>query len=195
MQKEYFMDERFVCDKCVQLTRQCRDPLIEECQLCPHLKGSFISYNGSLEHWVHILCALYMPGISIRKSEGDFQTALVSDLSKQNQRTCSLCGIDKGTTVRCVREDCKNFMHATCALMKKCKLLFKSKQILCARHSQRPAEIIRIGVKRARPKRSVFQSERTVPSLQRQRLKRNDDGVSDEKTNESKPDEAYSSKG
>ncbi|CDW88513.1 phd zinc finger-containing protein [Stylonychia lemnae] len=48
--------EKFQCEKCQCLIQLNMDPLTEACQLCPQLKGAFISFNDDQSKWKLLAC-------------------------------------------------------------------------------------------------------------------------------------------
>ncbi|KAL7074872.1 hypothetical protein ACQ4LE_005644 [Meloidogyne hapla] len=106
--------EPWFCEPCL-----FGDGSIPYCQLCPNRFGAF-KLSDVPNNWVHLICALYTPGIQFDDQER------LSGISWQNidyrnfgRKQCGAC-IDQldsrtGITVRCDAGLCKNFYHVTCA--------------------------------------------------------------------------------
>ncbi|CAH2001417.1 unnamed protein product [Acanthoscelides obtectus] len=87
------------------------------CELCPNSGGIF--KETDLGKWVHLVCALYVPGVAFGEVD---QLAAVTlfemPYSKWGSRTCCLC-IDvrfarTGVCIGCDAGMCRTYFHVTC---------------------------------------------------------------------------------
>ncbi|KAI1723773.1 PHD-zinc-finger like domain-containing protein [Ditylenchus destructor] len=93
--------------------------IVPHCELCPSRYGAFkkADVGGG---WVHLLCALYVPGISFADVEHLSGVSWQElDYKAFGRKQCIACQ-DKleartGITVQCEAGLCKNFYHVTCA--------------------------------------------------------------------------------
>ncbi|KAI1714222.1 PHD-zinc-finger like domain-containing protein [Ditylenchus destructor] len=93
--------------------------IVPHCELCPSRYGAFkkADVGGG---WVHLLCALYVPGISFADVEHLSGVSWQElDYKTFGRKQCIACQ-DKleartGITVQCEAGLCKNFYHVTCA--------------------------------------------------------------------------------
>ncbi|CAG8630163.1 6721_t:CDS:2, partial [Paraglomus occultum] len=103
------------CDRCLAKPSEC-----VSCCLCPNKNGAFrrLSRGADSGGWVHVVCALWMPGMWIGDNE------LISDITvehvQQNnwRKSCCVCSSglrDEGAVVHCDAGGCKNWLHVTCA--------------------------------------------------------------------------------
>lgn len=88
------------------------------CELCPNSGGIF--KETDVGKWVHLVCALYIPGVAF----GDVDklspvTLFEMPYSKWGAKACSLCEDDRyshtGVCINCDAGMCRNFFHVTCA--------------------------------------------------------------------------------
>lgn len=106
--------EPWFCEPCVYGEKEP-----PHCELCPVRYGA-LKRSDAGGRWVHLLCALYTPGITF----GDIErlTAISwqeIDYKLFGKRACSGCS-DRlesrtGIVVECDAALCKNFYHPTCA--------------------------------------------------------------------------------
>ncbi|XP_054264804.1 PHD finger protein 14 [Macrosteles quadrilineatus] len=88
------------------------------CELCPNPGGIFKETDTGL--WVHLVCALYMPGVAFREVT-NLRGVTLFDMSykKWGERVCSLCPDQQlsqtGVCIECDAGLCRTFFHATCA--------------------------------------------------------------------------------
>ncbi|XP_022119856.2 PHD finger protein 14 isoform X1 [Pieris rapae] len=87
------------------------------CELCPNKGGIF--KETEVGAWVHLVCALYVPGVAFSEVEKlSGVTLFEMAYSRWGARSCALC--DDSTLARtgvCVECDaglCKTFFHVTC---------------------------------------------------------------------------------
>ncbi|XP_064637524.1 PHD finger protein 14-like isoform X2 [Lineus longissimus] len=104
--------EPWFCDACKAGVEQ------PHCELCPNPGGIFKETDAG--KWVHIVCALYIPGVAF----GDVDklspvTLFEMSYSKWGAKECSLCEDIKfsrtGVCVGCDAGMCRTYFHVTCA--------------------------------------------------------------------------------
>lgn len=88
------------------------------CELCPNSGGIF--KETDVGKWVHLVCALYIPGVAF----GDVDklspvTLFEMPYSKWGAKPCSLCEDDRyshtGVCINCDAGMCRTYFHVTCA--------------------------------------------------------------------------------
>ncbi|XP_012945188.1 PHD finger protein 14 [Aplysia californica] len=96
----------------------CKADATPVCELCPNTGGIFKETDNG--KWVHIVCALYTPGVAF----GDVdRLALVTlyemPYARWGARECSLCEDSRfsqtGVCINCDAGMCKAYFHVTCA--------------------------------------------------------------------------------
>ncbi|XP_028394581.1 PHD finger protein 14-like [Dendronephthya gigantea] len=99
----------------------CKSGITPECELCPNLDGIFKeTLRGQ---WVHLVCALYTPGITFDIPE-KLEGVVLIDMpaSKWGAKECNLCEDPSlsrtGVCIGCDAGLCKTFFHASCAQKK-----------------------------------------------------------------------------
>ncbi|GMS80279.1 hypothetical protein PENTCL1PPCAC_2454 [Pristionchus entomophagus] len=106
--------EPWFCEPCIH---GMKEP--PHCELCPVRYGA-LKRSDIGGHWVHLLCALYTPGVTFGDVE---RLAAISwqeiDYKQFGKKACSGC-TDRlesrtGIVVECDAALCKNFYHPTCA--------------------------------------------------------------------------------
>ncbi|XP_052873753.1 PHD finger protein 14 [Anopheles cruzii] len=89
-----------------------------DCELCPNKGGIF--KETDVGKWVHLVCALYVPGVAF----GDVDqlssvTLFEMPYNKWGAKTCSLCEDARlartGVCIGCDAGMCKMYFHVTCA--------------------------------------------------------------------------------
>ncbi|CAL8095504.1 unnamed protein product [Calicophoron daubneyi] len=88
------------------------------CELCPNLGGVFKRTDNN--RWVHLLCALYTPGVAFDDTENLMDVTLTELPSRVwSQHECSLCEERffawTGVCIPCDAGLCRTFFHVTCA--------------------------------------------------------------------------------
>ncbi len=88
------------------------------CELCPLLGG--IYKQTDVGRWVHLVCALYVPGVAFGDPERlTSVTVFEMNYSSWGRRACSLCQDSRmaktGVCVQCDAGLCKSYFHALCA--------------------------------------------------------------------------------
>ncbi|XP_058609912.1 PHD finger protein 14 isoform X3 [Onychostoma macrolepis] len=96
----------------------CKNGVTPSCELCPSQDGIFKETDAG--RWVHVVCALYVPGVAF----GDIDklrpvTLTEMNYSKYGAKECSLCEDTRfartGVCISCDAGMCRSFFHVTCA--------------------------------------------------------------------------------
>ncbi|GFR79593.1 PHD finger protein 14 [Elysia marginata] len=103
--------EPWFCDAC----KANADPV---CELCPNSGGIFKETDNG--KWVHIVCALYTPGVAFGDVDRlSLVTLFEMPYSKWGAKECSLCEDSRfsqtGVCINCDAGMCKAYFHVTCA--------------------------------------------------------------------------------
>ncbi|KAI8778311.1 PHD finger protein 14 [Biomphalaria glabrata] len=103
--------EPWFCDAC----KASAKPV---CELCPNTGGIFKETDNG--KWVHIVCALYTPGVAFGDVDKlSLVTLFEMPYSKWGARECSLCEDSRfsqtGVCINCDAGMCKAYFHVTCA--------------------------------------------------------------------------------
>ncbi|XP_037809400.1 PHD finger protein 14 [Lucilia sericata] len=97
----------------------CRAGVSEpSCELCPNKGG--IYKETDVGKWVHLVCALYVPGVAFGEVDQLSNVTLFEmQYSKWGAKVCSLCENSRfsrtGVCIGCDAGMCKTFFHVTCA--------------------------------------------------------------------------------
>ncbi|XP_017116747.1 PHD finger protein 14 [Drosophila elegans] len=97
----------------------CRAGVSEpDCELCPNKGG--IYKETDVGKWVHLICALYVPGVAFGEVEQLSSVTLFEmQYSKWGAKVCSLCEnalfARSGVCIGCDAGMCKTYFHVTCA--------------------------------------------------------------------------------
>ncbi|XP_073825685.1 uncharacterized protein [Musca autumnalis] len=97
----------------------CRAGVSEPtCELCPNKGG--IYKETDVGKWVHLVCALYVPGVAFGEVDQlSCVTLFEMQYSKWGAKVCSLCDDARfsrtGVCIGCDAGMCKNYFHVTCA--------------------------------------------------------------------------------
>ncbi|KAA3681087.1 uncharacterized protein DEA37_0009268 [Paragonimus westermani] len=88
------------------------------CELCPNPDGAFKRTDN--HRWVHLLCALYTPGVAFNDTENLMDVTLTELTPKAwSSHECSLCDERffawTGVCIACDAGLCRTFFHVTCA--------------------------------------------------------------------------------
>lgn len=88
------------------------------CELCPNKGGIF--KETDVGKWVHLVCALYVPGVAFGEVDQLSSVTLFEmQYSKWGAKTCTLCENERfsrtGVCIGCDAGMCKTFFHVTCA--------------------------------------------------------------------------------
>ncbi|KAK3579284.1 hypothetical protein CHS0354_033363 [Potamilus streckersoni] len=96
----------------------CKAGVKPTCELCPNEGGIFKETDAG--KWVHLVCALYTPGVAF----GDVDklspvTLFEMSYSKWGAKECSLCEDTRfsktGVCISCDAGMCRSYFHVTCA--------------------------------------------------------------------------------
>ncbi|KAH9498230.1 PHD finger protein 14 [Bulinus truncatus] len=103
--------EPWFCDACKARAKPV-------CELCPNSGGIFKETDNG--KWVHIVCALYTPGVAFGDVDKlSLVTLFEMSYSKWGARECSLCEDSRfsqtGVCIKCDAGMCKTYFHVTCA--------------------------------------------------------------------------------
>lgn len=104
--------EPWFCEAC---KANITDP---SCELCPNKGGIF--KETDVGKWVHLVCALYVPGVAFGEVDHLSSVTLFEmPYSKWGAKTCSLCEDIRfarcGVCIGCDAGMCKTYFHVTCA--------------------------------------------------------------------------------
>ncbi|XP_055525777.1 PHD finger protein 14 [Wyeomyia smithii] len=97
----------------------CRAGVFDpDCELCPNKGGIF--KETDVGKWVHLVCALYVPGVAFGEVDQLSSVTLFEmPYNKWGAKTCSLCEDAKfartGVCIGCDAGMCKTYFHVTCA--------------------------------------------------------------------------------
>ncbi|XP_028316775.1 PHD finger protein 14 isoform X3 [Gouania willdenowi] len=96
----------------------CKNGVTPSCELCPNQDGIFKETDAG--RWVHVVCALYVPGVAF----GDIDklrpvTLTEMNYSKYGAKECSFCEDIRfartGVCISCDAGMCRSYFHVTCA--------------------------------------------------------------------------------
>ncbi|XP_055716275.1 PHD finger protein 14 isoform X1 [Phlebotomus papatasi] len=104
--------EPWFCEAC---KAGAQDPT---CELCPNKGGIF--KETDVGKWVHLICALYVPGVAFGEVDQLTSVTLFEmPYSKWGAKTCSICEDGRfartGVCIGCDAGMCKTYFHVTCA--------------------------------------------------------------------------------
>lgn len=110
----YIPEGQWLCRRCMHGSSQS-----EQCAMCP-LKGGAMKQTDDGKHWVHILCALWIPELyfgsgSLREPVFGFD-----DVGRDRFRlNCYICGLKHKAAdtacIQCYNSRCYAAFHVTCA--------------------------------------------------------------------------------
>ncbi|XP_056641599.1 PHD finger protein 14 isoform X2 [Diorhabda sublineata] len=88
------------------------------CELCPNSGGIF--KETDVGKWVHLVCALYVPGVAFGEVDKLTSVTLFEmPYNKWGAKTCSLCEDERlartGVCIGCDAGMCRTYFHVTCA--------------------------------------------------------------------------------
>ncbi|XP_026275307.1 PHD finger protein 14 [Frankliniella occidentalis] len=102
-------DLPWFCDAC---RAGVKDP---PCELCPNSGGIF--KETDVGRWVHLVCALYIPGLF--PSDGEKLSLFKMPYAKYGAKLCTLCEDERlartGVCIECDAGMCRTYFHASCA--------------------------------------------------------------------------------
>ncbi len=163
----------YYCYACTRLQRETVDhgadtvgstqPRGVCCELCPLKTGAFIETATKADidtapfgKWIHVVCAKWQ-GLRFERSPDVIED--VTDLKvrfRQYGIKCSLCNGERGAMIKCRHEECKMWVHVTCArAVGNCVVVHGENALgdietnpwtlLCPKHSQIPTKDIPAG--------------------------------------------------
>ena len=95
------------------------------CIFCPNTDGAFKQTNSS--RWAHLLCAIWIPEVSIGNSTFMEPVMDVEKVPKPRWKlTCYICRQKMGACIQCGNKNCYIAFHVTCARRSKLFLKMKS---------------------------------------------------------------------
>jgi PHD-zinc-finger like domain/PHD-finger len=102
--------EPWFCEAC---RANVKDP---DCELCPNRGGIFKETDCG--KWVHLVCALYVPGVAFGEVDQlSMVTLFEMQYNKWGAKTCSLCDDERfartGVSIGCDAGMCKTYFHVT----------------------------------------------------------------------------------
>ncbi|KAK9880980.1 hypothetical protein WA026_014330 [Henosepilachna vigintioctopunctata] len=88
------------------------------CELCPNSGGIF--KETDVGKWVHLVCALYVPGVAFGEVDKLTSVTLFEmPYNKWGAKSCSLCTEERfartGVCIGCDAGMCRTYFHVTCA--------------------------------------------------------------------------------
>lgn len=102
--------EPWFCEAC---KANVKDP---DCELCPNRGGIFKETDCG--KWVHLVCALYVPGVAFGEVDQlSMVTLFEMQYNKWGAKPCSLCDDERfartGVCIGCDAGMCKTYFHVT----------------------------------------------------------------------------------
>ena len=115
----FIPEGQWLCRKC-----QLIGAGMPTCIFCPNTEGAFKQTNAS--RWSHLLCAIWIPEVSIGNTTFMEPVMDVEKVPKQRWRlTCYICRQKMGACVQCGNKNCYIAFHVTCA--RRARLFLKMK--------------------------------------------------------------------
>lgn len=97
----------------------CRAGIAEpSCELCPNFGGIF--KETDVGKWVHLVCALYIPGVAFGEVDRLSNVTLFEmPYARWGAKSCALCKDEAfartGVCIQCDAGMCRTYFHVTCA--------------------------------------------------------------------------------
>ncbi|CAJ0874672.1 911_t:CDS:2, partial [Entrophospora sp. SA101] len=121
------------------------------CDKCLAKPAEVVEENGlKTNPWVHLVCALWTPGMSIANPQG-LDECSISNTEKINwKKECCICPkklASQGAPLHCDAYQCRNWIHVTCAQAYNLLKYVKDSEIddpffvLCNDHSLQPESL------------------------------------------------------
>ncbi|ORY33154.1 hypothetical protein BCR39DRAFT_521494 [Naematelia encephala] len=105
----YIPEGQWLCRKC---TVSPENPV--SCVFCPNEGGAFKQTSGG--HWAHLLCAMWIPEVSVGNAIYMEPIEGVEYVPKNRWKlVCSLCRERTGACIQCDNRSCFTAFHVTCA--------------------------------------------------------------------------------
>ncbi|KAG8527058.1 uncharacterized protein KY384_008487 [Bacidia gigantensis] len=115
----FIPEGQWLCRKCQLIGRGT-----PTCIFCPNTDGAFKQTNAS--RWSHLLCAIWIPEVSIGNATFMEPVMDVEKVPKQRWKlTCYICRQKMGACVQCGNKNCYIAFHVTCA--RRARLFLKMK--------------------------------------------------------------------
>lgn len=115
----FIPEGQWLCRKCQLIGRGT-----PTCIFCPNTDGAFKQTNAS--RWSHLLCAIWIPEVSIGNTTFMEPVMDVEKVPKQRWKlTCYVCRQKMGACIQCGNKNCYIAFHVSCA--RKAKLFLKMK--------------------------------------------------------------------
>ncbi|KAI9790459.1 MAG: nuA3 HAT complex component nto1 [Peltula sp. TS41687] len=115
----FIPEGQWLCRKCQLIGRAT-----STCIFCPNTDGAFKQTNSS--RWSHLLCAIWIPEISLGNTTFMEPVMDVEKVPKQRWKlTCYICRQKMGACVQCGNKNCFVAFHVTCA--RRARLFLKMK--------------------------------------------------------------------
>ena len=115
----FIPEGQWLCRKCQLIGRGT-----PTCIFCPNTDGAFKQTNAS--RWSHLLCAVWIPEVSIGNSTFMEPVMDVEKVPKPRWKlTCYICRQRMGACIQCGNKNCYIAFHVTCA--RRAKLFLKMK--------------------------------------------------------------------
>jgi NuA3 HAT complex component NTO1 len=115
----FIPEGQWLCRKCQLIGRGT-----PTCIFCPNTDGAFKQTNSS--RWAHLLCAIWIPEVSIGNSTFMEPVMDVEKVPKPRWKlTCYICRQKMGACIQCGNKNCYIAFHVTCA--RRAKLFLKMK--------------------------------------------------------------------
>ncbi|KAL9129406.1 MAG: hypothetical protein Q9217_002137 [Psora testacea] len=115
----FIPEGQWLCRKCQLIGRGT-----PTCIFCPNTDGAFKQTNAS--RWSHLLCAIWIPEVSIGNATFMEPVMDVEKVPKQRWKlTCYICRQKMGACIQCGNKNCYIAFHVTCA--RRARLFLKMK--------------------------------------------------------------------
>ena len=115
----FIPEGQWLCRKCQLIGRGT-----PTCIFCPNTDGAFKQTNAS--RWSHLLCAIWIPEVSIGNTTFMEPVMDVEKVPKQRWKlTCYICRQKMGACIQCGNKNCYIAFHVTCA--RRARLFLKMK--------------------------------------------------------------------
>ena len=116
----FIPEGQWLCRKCQLIGRGT-----PTCIFCPNTDGAFKQTNSS--RWAHLLCAIWIPEVSIGNSTFMEPVMDVEKVPKPRWKlTCYICRQKMGACIQCGNKNCYIAFHVTCARRSRLFLKMKS---------------------------------------------------------------------
>ena len=115
----FIPEGQWLCRKCQLIGRGT-----PTCIFCPNTDGAFKQTNAS--RWAHLLCAIWIPEVSIGNPTFMEPVMEVEKVPKQRWKlTCYICRQKMGACIQCGNKNCYIAFHVSCA--RRARLFLKMK--------------------------------------------------------------------